>query len=301
MKIYKENNLNDKNFIVVSFFTKSYKDKADKLINSLNKFNINYKIFEIPTIHYSKSNKGSDDINYCMPKLIMKALSRFRLPILFIDCDMEIVQKPELFYRLDEKKIDFAIYNWLEDNDNDGYLPLKLNINTSEGKIEKNYFINKVNVKLLNHSEKEKQLFSSGAVAYFSNSDLSNKLLKDWYKNIEKYPQLPDDQILDYTFNFTFDKKNKLKIEWLSKNYCRVYWWIFTKPIINHPDNVSHREKDNFYKITGKKRFKIENTIKRETSKIPSDLIIDINEKKLLKIKNGKIFIIKNFKEKTYV
>ncbi len=301
MKIYKENNLNDKNFIVVSFFTKSYKDKADKLINSLNKFNINYKIFEIPTIHYSKSNKGSDDINYCMPKLIMKALSSFRLPILFIDCDMEIVQKPELFYRLDEKKIDFAIYNWLEDSDNDGYLPLKLNINTSEGKIEKTYFINKVNVKLLNHSEKEKQLFSSGAVAYFSNSDLSNKLLKDWYKNIEKYPQLPDDQILDYTFNFTFDKKNKLKIEWLSKNYCRVYWWIFTKPIINHPDNVSHREKDNFYKITGKKRFKIENTIKRETSKIPSDLIIDINEKKLLKIKNGKIFIIKNFKEKTYV
>ena len=301
MKIYKENNLNDKNFIVVSFFTKNYKDKADKLINSLNKFNINYKVFEIPTIHYSKSNKGSDDINYCMPKLIMKALSRFRLPILFIDCDMEIVQKPELFYRLDEKKIDFAIYNWLEDNDNDGYLPLKLNINTSEGKIEKTYFINKVNVKLLNHSEKEKQLFSSGAVAYFSNSDLSNKLLKDWYKNIEKYPQLPDDQILDYTFNFTFDKKNKLKIEWLSKNYCRVYWWIFTKPIINHPDNVSHREKDNFYKITGKKRFKIENTIKRETSKIPSDLIIDINEKKLLKIKNGKIFIIKNFKEKTYV
>ena len=301
MKIYKENNLKDKNFIVISFFTKSYKDKADKLINSLNKFNINYKVFEIPTIHYSKSNKGSDDINYCMPKLIMKALSNFRLPILFIDCDMEIVQKPELFYRLDEKKIDFAIYNWLEDNDNDGYLPLKLNINTSEGKIEKTYFINKVNVKLLNHSEKEKQLFSSGAVAYFSNSDLSNKLLKDWYKNIEKYPQLPDDQILDYTFNFTFDKKNKLKIEWLSKNYCRVYWWIFTKPIINHPDNVSHREKDNFYKITGKKRFKIENTIKRETSKIPSDLIIDINEKKLLKIKNGKIFIIKNFKEKTYV
>ena len=301
MKIYKENNLKDKNFIVISFFTKSYKDKADKLINSLNKFNINYKVFEIPTIHYSKSNKGSDDINYCMPKLIMKALSNFRLPILFIDCDMEIVQKPELFYRLDEKKIDFAIYNWLEDNDNDGYLPLKLNINTSEGKIEKTYFINKVNVKLLNHSEKEKQLFSSGAVAYFSNSDLSNKLLKDWYKNIEKYPQLPDDQILDYTFNFTFDKKNKLKIEWLSKNYCRVYWWIFTKPIINHPDNVSHREKDNFYKITGKKRFKIENTIKRETSKIPSDLIIDIDEKKLLKIKNGKIFIIKNFKEKTYV
>ncbi len=283
MKIYKENNLNDKNFIVVSFFTKSYKDKADKLINSLNKFNINYKIFEIPTIHYSKSNKGSDDINYCMPKLIMKALSSFRLPILFIDCDMEIVQKPELFYRLDEKKIDFAIYNWLEDSDNDGYLPLKLNINTSEGKIEKTYFINKVNVKLLNHSEKEKQLFSSGAVAYFSNSDLSNKLLIDWYKNIEKYPQLPDDQILDYTFNFTFDKKNKLKIEWLSKNYCRVYWWIFTKPIINHPDNVSHREKDNFYKITGKKRFKIENTIKRETSKIPSDLIIDINEKKIIK------------------
>lgn len=301
MNIFRENNFDNNDFLVVSFFTQSYKNEAQRFVESVENFKLNYKVFEIPTIHYSKSNKGSYDINYCMPKLILKVIEKYNVPVLFLDVDMVITEKPQLIFDINKKKIDFAIYNWLEDSDNDGYLPLKLNINTSEGKIEKTYFINKVNVKLLNHSEKEKQLFSSGAVAYFSNSDLSNKLLKDWYKNIEKYPQLPDDQILDYTFNFTFDKKNKLKIEWLSKNYCRVYWWIFTKPIINHPDNVSHREKDNFYKITGKKRFKIENTIKRETSKIPSDLIIDINEKKLLKIKNGKIFIIKNFKEKTYV
>ena len=51
MKIYKENLLEREDFLIVSFFTQNYKDKADRLINSLNNFNLNYKVFEVPTIH----------------------------------------------------------------------------------------------------------------------------------------------------------------------------------------------------------------------------------------------------------
>ena len=76
MKIYKENNFSKIGFLIVSFFTQNYKNKADMLSDSLNKFNLNYKIFEIPTIHYSKSDKGSEDINYCMPNLIIKMINK---------------------------------------------------------------------------------------------------------------------------------------------------------------------------------------------------------------------------------
>ena len=301
MKIYKENKLKVEDFLIVSFFTQNYKDKADRLINSLNNFNLNYKIFEVPTIHYSKSDKGSNDINYCMPKLIIDMLKQFKVPIIFLDCDLVVMKEPKLFYSLKEKNIDFAIYNWLEDSDNDGYLPVKLKINSERGEIEETYYINSVNVKLLNNPNKEGQLFSSGGVAYFSESNSSINVLNEWLENIIKYPKAPDDQLLDHTFNYSSTVRKNLKVEWLDKSYCRVFWWIFSEPIINHPGHMSHRVNDNFFKITGKERFKIENTIKRNSSKVSKEFIIDAKNKKILKVEKGKIFVVRSFTESVYV
>jgi len=301
VKIYKENKLKVEEFLIVSFFTQNYKDKADRLINSLNNFNLNYKIFEVPTIHYSKSDKGSNDINYCMPKLIIDMLKQFKIPIIFLDCDLVVMKEPKLFYSLKEKNIDFAIYNWLEDSENDGYLPVKLKINSERGEIEETYYINSVNVKLLNNPNKEGQLFSSGGVAYFSESNSSINVLNEWLENIIKYPKAPDDQLLDHTFNYSSTVRKNLKVEWLDKSYCRVFWWIFSEPIINHPGHMSHRVNDNFFKITGKERFKIENTIKRNSSKVSKEFIIDAKNKKILKVEKGKIFVVRSFTESVYV
>ena len=301
MKIYKENKLEIEDFLIVSFFTQNYKDKADRLINSLNNFNLNYKIFEVPTIHYSKSDKGSNDINYCMPKLIIDMLKQFKVPIIFLDCDLVVMKEPKLFYSLKEKNIDFAIYNWLEDSENDGYLPVKLKINSERGEIEETYYINSVNVKLLNNPNKERQLFSSGGVAYFSESNSSINVLNEWLENIIKYPRAPDDQLLDHTFNYSSTVRKNLKVEWLDKSYCRVFWWIFSQPIIDHPGHMSHRVNDNFFKITGKERFKIENTIKRNSSKVSKEFIIDAKNKKILKVEKGKIFVVRSFTESVYV
>ena len=301
MKIYKENKLKVEDFLIVSFFTQNYKDKADRLINSLNNFNLNYKIFEVPTIHYSKSDKGSNDINYCMPKLIIDMLKQFKIPIIFLDCDLVVMKEPKLFYSLKEKNIDFAIYNWLEDSENDGYLPVKLKINSERGEIEETYYINSVNVKLLNNPNREGQLFSSGGVAYFSESNSSINVLNEWLENIIKYPKAPDDQLLDHTFNYSSTVRKNLKVEWLDKSYCRVFWWIFSEPIINHPGHMSHRVNDNFFQITGKERFKIENTIKRNSSKVSKEFIIDAKNKKILKVEKGKIFVVRSFTESVYV
>ena len=301
MKIYKENKLEIEDFLIVSFFTQNYKDKADRLINSLNNFNLNYKIFEVPTIHYSKSDKGSNDINYCMPKLIIDMLKQFKVPIVFLDCDLVVMKEPKLFYSLKEKNIDFAIYNWLEDSENDGYLPIKLKINSERGEIEETYYVNSVNIKLLNNPNKESQLFSSGGVAYFSESNSSINVLNEWLENIIKYPKAPDDQLLDHTFNYSSTVRKNLKVEWLDKSYCRVFWWIFSEPIINHPGHMSHRVNDNFFKITGKERFKIENTIKRNSSKVSKEFIIDAKNKKILKVEKGKIFVVRSFTESVYI
>ena len=300
MKIYKENKLEGEEFLIISFFTQNYKDKADRLINSLNNFNLNYKIFEIPTIHYSKSNKGSNDINYCMPMLIINILKQSKVPIIFLDCDLVLVKEPTLFYSLKKKNVDFAIYNWLDDSENDGYLPVKLKINTERGDIEKTYYINSVNIKLLNNPNKDEQLFSSGGVAYFSESRSSMNLLNEWLENIIKYPKAPDDQLLDYTFNYSSTVRKNLKVEWLDKSYCRVYWWIFSQPIIDHPGHMAHRVNDNFFKITGKERFKIENTIKRNSSKVSNKFMIDAKNKKILKVEKGKIYIVRSFTENVY-
>ena len=105
MRIYKENTENFENFLIVSFFTKNYKIKADRLIDSLNNFKLNYKVFEVPSIHYSKSENGSDNINYSMPKLILKMINKYKVPILFTDCDMVIEKKPELIFSLKKKKL----------------------------------------------------------------------------------------------------------------------------------------------------------------------------------------------------
>ena len=63
---------------------------------------------------------------------------------------------------------------------------------------------------------------------------------------------------------------------------------------------MAHRVNDNFFKITGKERFKIENTIKRNSSKVSNKFMIDAKNKKILKVEKGKIYIVRSFTENVY-
>jgi len=300
MILYKENNSSSQEFLIASFFTLNYKDKADRLIESLKNLKLNYKIFEIPSIHFSKSNNGSDDINFCQPKLILDLIKQFNIPILFVDSDMVFCQKPTLIYKLKDNDIDFAIYNHLEDSENDGYLPLKLKVKIPSGETDKIFYINSFNDKRINNANKEKQLISSGAVSYFSNSNSSKLLLKKWLGNIKSYPKAPDDQLLDFTFNVEEKIRQNLNVKWFDKSYCRISWWIFSKPIINHPDKLTDRKID-FYEVTGKKRFNVENTDEITDRKIGKDLIIDIQDKLILRVKDKKLYVVKKLDENIYI
>jgi hypothetical protein len=49
------------------------------------------------------------------------------------------------------------------------------------------------------------------------------------------HPLAPDDQCLGYAFNNGGSALPGLRWSWLPKEYARYCWWIFSKPVIDHP------------------------------------------------------------------
>jgi hypothetical protein len=197
--------------------------KAEKLAASLKKLNLPFALFKVPSIHQSISLKGSENLAYTKPNFIQTIISRVDCPVIYIDSDCEILQNPTLFF--DHLKYDFGIFNWLSNEDNSAYARFKLT-----GSI---YYT-------FSHSfnfQSEDQLICSGAVQFWSNTEASKSLLSIWHKTIVDNPLIPDDQSLDFTFNFKLSpKKHNLKFFWLPKSYARYAFWIFDRPVINHSD-----------------------------------------------------------------
>jgi len=294
-EIYKENINNKNNFIIISFFTESYIDKANRLIKSLNDFDLSYKIYKVPNIHFSKSIKGINDISFSQPSLILNCIDNLNSSVLYVDVDMVFKEKPKKIFHFEKNKIDFAIYNWFEDKDNDAYQPVEATIN---GKI---YTFYKRTHSIDYFNDSVTQLYSSGGVSFHSKSKLSKKILNEWKRSISLYPKSPDDQTLDYTYNNIKENFKNIKTYWLDKSYCRCKFWIFTKPIIDHPDNISNREKFTLKKIYELDRFDEKKMGIRRKKKDLAFSIIDVKTKKLYDLKNNKLVFLRNFKDEIYI
>ena len=150
-------------------------------------------------------------------------------------------------------------------------------------------------------NQDECQLYSSGAVSYFSNSEASKNLLNNWFENIKTYPKSTDDHTLDYTFNFTLNDKKNLNVEWLDKSYCRYNFWIFTSPIIDHPDNVTIGKEHTFESVSNKIRFDIDKLKIRYESRFSKNCFLDIKNKSLYKAAGQELFFIKKFNDELFI
>ena len=299
-KIYKENNNSSQDYTIISFFTKNYELKAKRLINSLDKLNLNYKIFEVPEIHYSKSIKGTFNLDYCQPKLILNFLENYKMPVLFVDTDIVFKESPKKIYEFKKKDIDFAIYNWFEDVDNDAYKPVSIKIN-NEGQPQKNnFYVYSHSIDYVNQQD-ACQLYSSGAVSYFSGSEASKSLLNNWFENIKTYPKSTDDQTLDYTFNFTLSDKKNLNVSWLNKSYCRYNFWIFTFPIIDHPDFVTTEKEHTFESVSNKARFDVKKLKSRQERRFSLNSFLNIKSKSIYQPIDKELFFIKKFNDKLFI
>lgn len=265
-RISKPNN----SYIAIAMYTKKYEKLAERLANSLLRYNLDHCLFEVPTVHKSISPNGSENLNFCKPNFILHARKIFDKPILYLDCDTVIRQNPVLIESLSQVNADFAILNWLACEDNSAYVPL-----TTQASSEL-YWGYSHSIDLFSTS----QLICSGAVQYWGGESASDRLLNDWFAVISENPESQDDHCLDFSFN-NLPNEVKIKYQWLPKAYSRYAWWIFDNPIIDHPQ-IPYS--GNFFKEisanNGKSRC------------YPNALKENINDKKVLNTETGELYKI---------
>lgn len=211
-------------FTVCAMFTPDYRARAERLAASLEAFGLSYAIFEVPHVHRSISNKGGDDLTYAKPALIAHVLRLLGRPIVYVDCDFVFRAKPILFDALAEEGIDFAIYNWLSDSDNDAWKPVP-------GQRQPRYwrFFFRMN------AVSQDQLVCSGGVQFWRDSPAAFDLLRDWEAALVAFPQAQDDHCLDYAFN-RGASAGAARARWLPKDHVRIGFWIHVQPVIDHAD-----------------------------------------------------------------
>ena len=259
-------------------FTKSVEAMASRLRASLEHWNLDYVLYEVPSIHRSISPKGSDDISFSKAHFIKHVLATEQKPVLYLDADTVVREFPAFISDLATTQTEFAIYNWLADPVTDAYAPVTLSFG---GKLTTNRFYR------YSHSidlYDPNQLICSGAVQFYANTAAVHSLLSSWLKNLNQYPGVADDELLDLSFN-RIPLGERPRSTWLTKEYCRYAWWIYVRPVIDHPQFPAAATGRSFRHLTGQERFDPSRVAANTPPPpFPRNALIDVDEEKLLEI-----------------
>jgi hypothetical protein len=268
-------------FCVAAMFTENHRAYADRLKASLDLVNLNYSLYQVPEVHCSISPNGTNDITFSKPNFIKNVIDELKCSILYVDADVVVREFPTAIADASQKGVDLAIYNWLADKTTYAYAPVTM---MYDGIEEKDRFYKLSNAM---HLFDMNQLSCSGAVQYYCNSNRATNLLASWLDATSQYANVADDQLLDYAFNFCTNDLGVVA-NWLDKAYCRYPWWIYVRPIIDHPQFPSTDNLRNLFERTGKQRFRLEQcqTISSQPP-FPNDALIDVKKKQLLQRSSG--------------
>jgi Nucleotide-diphospho-sugar transferase len=217
-------------YVVGAMFTEAYRKDAERLAASCETFGLPYVIHEVQAVHRSISPRGSEDLSFTKANFIRHLLTVHAKPVLYVDADCEFVSDPVLADELVGSRCDFAIYNWLADEHTDTFFPVDVSVGPDGPPIKNRFY-------RFNHSidwYTTSQLFCSGAVQFYANSDAARMLLAEWQHTIAAFPGSADDVCLSFAFNNLGTRSDALKVHWLPKAYARYCWWIYVKPVINH-------------------------------------------------------------------
>ena len=276
-------------YIMGAMFTPNYADKAQRLATSCEKFAVPYAIHEVPAVHRSISSRGTPDLAFTKANFIHHLLDQHKKPVLYVDADCEFLSEPDMLEPMAQSDCDFAVYNWLADEQTDAFAPVEITI--ANGPPIKNRFY------IFTHSVEHfttNQLICSGPVQFYGNSAAARLLLSEWFRIIEAFPGTADDECLDFAFNNLGPRGSGIKTRWLPKAYARYSWWIYVKPVINHSDMPNLE--NNFTHITdptGKRRFYPERAEKRKAAHLfPRECIIDTAQRKLCLMVRGQLVAV---------
>lgn len=144
------------------------------------------------------------------PIVIEYMLSKWNMPVLYIDCDMVLHKFPRM---LTYSSFDFMAFNW--------YTDLRATSNFDW------------------HT-----LFSSGGVLFFNTTTVAYRLLQLWKWSVLMDTQKADDRVLDLCF---LKIKDQIKYYWFPVEYCYIPIYMQTIPhrhiVISHPFSLSENFK----------------------------------------------------------
>lgn len=276
-------------YVIAAMFTFGYREKAKRLEASCEKFGLPFVTHEVSSVHKSISARGTLEPSFTKANFIHHVLSQHGKPVLYVDADCEFLEEPKLLDKIVKSGYDFAIYNWLADEYTDAFAPVEISI--SNGPSIKNRFY------AFTHGVEHfapNQLLCSGPVQFYRNSDAAKMLLAEWHRTIMTFPGCADDECLNFAFNNLGPGANSVKARWLPKAYARYPWWIYAKPVINHPDFPD--EQVNFTSIkdtAGRLPFYPDKAEKRSVVRLfPRDCIIDIEEQQVCRLVGNQLVII---------
>jgi hypothetical protein len=190
-------------------------------------------------------------------------------PLLYVDADVVFRENPVELLRLAREGTDFAIYNRLADPCTDGYLPIP-------GARDLYRFAVAVD------QYDPLQLVCSGAVQFYNDSAAARGLLASWLDTVTRWPAVADDESLDYAYNFLIHRSG-IRTAWLGKEYLRYPWWIYVRPVIDHPDPVTPHGMRGFGATTGVERFRPCGALPPQ-GPFPRDCTIDVERKLALRM-----------------
>lgn len=283
----------DGSYVIGAMFTASYTEKAERLAASCDKFGLTYVLHEVPTVHRSISAQGTDDLAYTKPNFIRHMLATHKRPVLYLDADCEFVSEPALIDQLVSSGCDFAIYNWYADEYTDRFIPVELNLCAHEPPIRNRFYRFAGSVDWYTNS----QLGCSGLVQFYRNSNAARALLSKWHRTIATFPGCADDEALTFAFN-NLTRRSwlywLLKVRWLPKSYARIPYWIYCKPVINHPDPyIPGQSSGSFSAIKDPKGrravYKSAMERRKPTLLFPRDCIIDTEKHMVCKLVEGQL------------
>lgn len=271
-------------FLVATMYTPSYADRAARLRASCEALKLPLVSAEIPTIHNSISVKGSPDLRYTKPNFIRSLLQRHRRPILYVDADCVFRSHPVLVDELVAGGTDFGIYNWAADPDNEAFVPI--NIRSGGEIVRSRYFDLSHRV----HWYSVSQAVLSGCVQLYADSDAAETLLQLWQGAIQRFPGSADDACLMHVLNNRDPRLDALSTYWLPKEYARYAWWIYVKPVIDHPE-VPSLVNTGFAPIPEGPdgRYFYPERCEITPAKFPFPCILDVQDKVLHEVVDGEL------------
>ena len=271
-------------FLVAAMYTPSHAARAEELRGSCERFGLPYLLCEIPAIHTSINPRGTRDLAFTKPNFIRHVLEQQRRPVLYLDADCLFRSPPVLVERLLAEHTSFAVYNWLADADNDAFYPVDIRL---DGRVIRDRFFDYSH--RIGYYSTE-QLICSGCVQLYDTSPAAAALLAHWHAVIASHPEAQDDHCLAFAFNNGGSRIGGLRCAWLPKEYARSAWWIFTPPVIDHPElpgvgNSGHKELPRSAELRNFYAERCEPT----DARFAEDSVIDAQERLLYLLADGRL------------